>query len=151
LLPVAGRYVLFTQHLPHKLNLTLTGPVLIGEHHFAPEQAHEGAVDCVRLTVEKPLHAARFQHWLERLLRGHGGDLIRLQGSLNFAGSTNQIVIQGVCQSIDTRVLEPWGDRPRATRLVLIGRRLAKRELYWRLQACGTGLSSHPCIDSRVL
>jgi G3E family GTPase len=136
LLPVGGRYVLFTQHLPQEFNLTLTGPTLIDEHYFAPPQAHESPVNCVRLTVHEPLHAVRFQHWLERLLRGRGGDVIRLQGCLNFAGSADQIAIRGLHPTIDTRVLEPWGDRVRATQLVLVGRGLAQRDLLWSLRGC---------------
>jgi G3E family GTPase len=136
LLPVGGRYVLFTQHLPEEFNLTLTGLTLIDEHYFAPPQTHASPVNCVRLTVREPLHAVRFQHWLERLLRGRGGDLIRLQGCLNFAGSADQVTIGGLHPAIDTRVLEPWGDRVRATQLVLVGRGLEPRDLLWSLRGC---------------
>ncbi len=138
-LPRAGRYVLFSQHLPQELNLMLTGAAAIDERHFLAEDAYGDPVKCVRLTVEQPLHAARFQHWLERLLRGGcGGDLLRMQGCLNFAGTADRIVIQGIQQSIETRASEPWGDRTRATQLVLIGRDLARGELLCRLQACAT-------------
>jgi G3E family GTPase len=136
MLPTGGRYVLFTQHLPREFDLVLTGPQLMDERYFAPEQALGDGVNCVRLTVHEPLHAVRFQRWLERLLRGGGGKLIRLRGCLNFAGSADRIEIQWVQGSMDTRVLEPWGDRERATELVLIGRNLATRELLWHLRDC---------------
>jgi hypothetical protein len=60
----------------------------------------------------------------------------RFQGCLNFAGSADQIAIRGLHPSIDTRVLEPWGDRVRATQLVLVGRGLAQRDLLWSLRGC---------------
>jgi G3E family GTPase len=137
LLPIGGRYVLFTQHLPREFKLTLAGPELIEERYFAPSQAHADPVNCVRLTVREPLHAVKFQHWLERLLRGRGGGLIRMQGCLNLAGAQDRIAIGGMHESIDTRVLDPWGDRARTTQLVLIGRGLARRDLLWSLRACG--------------
>ena len=136
LLPVGGRYVLFTQYLPQEFNLRLAGLELTGERRFATPPAQPDPVNCVRLTVHEPLHAVRFQHWLERLPRGRGGDVIRLQGCLNFAGSADQIAIRGLHPSIDTRVLEPWGDRVRATQLVLVGRGLAQRDLLRSLRGC---------------
>jgi G3E family GTPase len=137
LLPVGGRYVLFTQYLPQEFNLTLAGLEFTDERHFALRPAHQDPVNCVRLTVHEPLHAVRFQHWLERLLRGHGGDVIRLQGCLNFAGSAEQVAIRGLHPSIDTRVIQPWGDRIRATQLVLVGRGLIQRDLLRSLRGCG--------------
>jgi G3E family GTPase len=137
-LPRSGRYVLFTEFLPEAFDLRLVGPVLVGQHHFAPLPAEEDAVKCVRLTVERPLHAAKFQRWLERLLRDRGPDLLRIKGWLNLAGTEDRMVIQGVRGVTDLRVLEPWGDRSRATHLVLSGRNLPQRVLFATLQACST-------------
>jgi hypothetical protein len=131
-----GRYALFTQHLPEEFDLKLLGPKLIDQRRFVAAHTHDDAVASVSLTVREPLDAAKFQQWLDRLLREHGADLFRLKGFLNFADTAERMVIQGVHMLVDTQVLEPWGDRPRVTQLVLIGRDLDEDELLTHLRAC---------------
>ena len=56
----------------------------------------------------------------------------------NFAGANERIVIQGVHMVVDTSVLGPWGDRPRRTQLVFIGRELDREWLTKGFEACLT-------------
>jgi G3E family GTPase len=47
-----------------------------------------------------------------------------------------RIVIQGVHMVIDTGTLGAWGDRPRRTQLVFIGRELDRDTLSSGFEAC---------------
>jgi G3E family GTPase len=59
-----------------------------------------------------------------------------MKGFLNFRGSNERIVIQGVHMVVDTSALGAWGDRPRRTQLVFIGRELDKELLTKGFDAC---------------
>jgi len=59
-----------------------------------------------------------------------------MKGLLNFQGSMERIVIQGVHMVIDTGTLGAWGDRPRRTQLVFIGRELDRDTLSSGFEAC---------------
>jgi G3E family GTPase len=61
-----------------------------------------------------------------------------MKGFLNFAGANERIVIQGVHMVVDTSVLGQWGDRPRRTQLVFIGRELDREALTTGFHACLT-------------
>jgi G3E family GTPase len=82
------------------------------------------------------LNADRFQAWLQDVLKTHGTQLYRMKGFLNFAGSNERIVIQGVHMVVDTSVLGPWGDRPRRTQLVFIGRELDRDAINAGFEVC---------------
>jgi G3E family GTPase len=59
-----------------------------------------------------------------------------MKGFLNFRGLPERIVIQGVHMVVDTSTLGPWGDRPRRTQLVFIGRELDEQLLTQGFDAC---------------
>jgi G3E family GTPase len=59
-----------------------------------------------------------------------------MKGFLNFAGSSERIVIQGVHMVVDTSSLGPWGSRPRRTQLVFIGRDLDRDAVTAGFQSC---------------
>jgi G3E family GTPase len=62
-----------------------------------------------------------------------------MKGFLNFRGVNERIVIQGVHMVVDTSALGPWGDRPRKTQLVFIGRELDRNLLTQGFDACLDG------------
>jgi G3E family GTPase len=61
-----------------------------------------------------------------------------MKGFLNFAGSAQRVVIQGVHMVVDTSVLGSWGDRDRRTQLVFIGRDLDRDAFSAGFEACLT-------------
>jgi G3E family GTPase len=59
-----------------------------------------------------------------------------MKGFLNFAGANDRIVIQGVHMVVDTTTLGPWGDQPRRTQLVFIGRELDRAAISAGFEVC---------------
>jgi G3E family GTPase len=137
----AGRYWLFTQHLPEEFAMRLQNAR--GEEqspsvqkNFDPGHSHDERVASLSLETERPLDPKRFQAWLTRTLQTQGTKLYRLKGFLNFAGSDERIVIQGVHMMVDTNSLGSWGERMRRTQLVFIGRELDRNTLSREFDAC---------------
>jgi len=136
-----GKYWLFTQHLPEEFALTLTdgaGETLTPRVHrnFDPGHSHDARVGSFSIETDRPIVAERFQAWLTHTLQTQGTGLYRLKGFLNFDGANERIVIQGVHMVVDTSSLGPWGDRPRKTQLVFIGRELDQQLLRQGFDAC---------------
>jgi len=136
-LPGDATWLLFTQHRPEEFALTMEGPVrLRAEHDFAPAHGHDDSVTSVSLESHAVLDERRFDAWLGELLQAQGNDLFRMKGILDFAGADERIVIQGVHMLVDSTPLGPWGDRPRRSQLVLIGRNLQPELLRSGFLAC---------------
>ncbi len=139
----AGRYWLFTQHLPSEFALRLMAGdnrdvTATAQREFAPGHSHDERVGSFSLEADRPLHPQRFQSWLSEVLRTQGTRLYRLKGFLNLDGSEQRIVIQGVHMVVDTSTLGPWAARPRRTQLVFIGRELDRQALAAGFDSCLT-------------
>jgi G3E family GTPase len=137
----AGTYWLFTQHRPEEVGLavrdshgTELSPVV--HRSFDPGHSHDEQVRSLSVTAERPVSAARFHAWWSQVLQTQGPRLYRMKGFLEFHGSPHRIVIQGVHMMMDTQDLGPWGDRPRGSRLVLIGRNLDAAALQQGFAGC---------------
>jgi G3E family GTPase len=139
-IPKAGRYWLFTEHLPNEFALQLRGDAgearPLAEHNFDPGHSHDESVASFSLETTRPVNAERFQAWLSHLLKTQGTRLYRMKGFLNFAGANDRIVIQGVHMVVDTTALGPWGERPRRTQLVFIGRELDRDTISAGFEVC---------------
>jgi G3E family GTPase len=136
-----GAYWLFTQHMPEEFALTLSdsreaelAPCV--RRNFDPGHSHDARVGSFSIETDRPVDAERFQAWLTRTLQTQGTQLYRMKGFLNFRGASERIVIQGVHMLVDTSSLGPWGDRPRKTQLVFIGRDLDRHLLTQGFDAC---------------
>jgi G3E family GTPase len=136
-----GMYWLFTQHLPEEFAMTLEdssgNPSMPSvQKNFDPGHSHDELVSSFSLETDRPLDAQRFQAWLTHTLQTQGTRLYRMKGFLNFTGSPDRIVIHGVHMVVDTSSLGAWGDRPRRTQLVFIGRELNRQLLSEGFAAC---------------
>jgi G3E family GTPase len=136
-----GSYWLFTQHMPEEFALTLSdsreaelAPRV--RRNFDPGHSHDARVGSFSIETDRPVDAERFQAWLTHTLQTQGTQLYRMKGFLNFQGASERIVIQGVHMLVDTSSLGPWGDRPRKTQLVFIGRDLDQHLLTQGFDAC---------------
>jgi len=140
-IPKAGRYWLFTEHLPSEFALQLVDAAgqegrPLAEHNFDPGHSHDERVGSFSLESTRPVNADRFQAWLSDVLQTQGTRLYRMKGFLNFAGASDRIVIQGVHMVVDTTALGPWGERPRRTQLVFIGRELDRDAINAGFEVC---------------
>jgi G3E family GTPase len=141
-----GKYWLVTQHLPEEfaietsrrprdLELTARRPKELRPGPLARftsrlVQSGDGPADRPRpVPIVAHGHSCRLK----------GTRLYRMKGFLDFAGSNQRIVIQGVHMVVDTSALGPWGGRPRLTQLVFIGRELDRELLDARLRGLPCG------------
>jgi G3E family GTPase len=139
----AGSYWCFTEHLPSEFQLQLLssrGEVVSPqvERDFDPGHSHDERVGSFGLETTRALDPARFQAWLSEILQTQGTRLYRMKGFLNFQGSAQRVVIQGVHMVVDTSVLGPWGERDRRTQLVFIGRDLDRDVFSEGFEGCLT-------------
>jgi G3E family GTPase len=136
-----GTYWLFTQHLPEEFALELGDgrggrPAPSVQRNFDPGHSHDNRVASFSLETDRPIDPQKFQAWLDATLQSQGTRLYRMKGFLNFKGSNERIVIQGVHMVVDTSTLGPWGGRPRRTQLVFIGRELDQPLMTHGFNAC---------------
>ena len=137
----AGPYWLFTQHLPEEFAMTLANSHGVEQtpsvhKNFDPGHSHDSRVASFSIDTDRPVDAERFQAWLSHTLQTQGTQLYRMKGFLNFKGANERIVIQGVHMVVDTSSLGPWGNRPKKSQLVFIGRDLDEQLLTRGFEAC---------------
>ncbi|HSR55705.1 MAG TPA: GTP-binding protein, partial [Alphaproteobacteria bacterium] len=93
-------------------------------------------ITSVSLTCDTPLDAARLEEWLQDLLARRGYDILRTKGVLSVAGEDRKLVLQAVNMMLEGDYVGLWGDAPRQSRLVFIGRNLDREELDAGFQTC---------------
>ena len=102
----------------------------------APEHIHDPRVTSVGFERTGELDLNKANAWISRLLQEKGADIFRMKGVLAMAGSPKKYLFQGVHMMLNGEFVEPWGDMPRVSRLVFIGRHLDRAELTASLDAC---------------
>lgn len=107
----------------------------VAQHHDHDHHDH-AVVDTVSVEQPGELDPDRVDQWLMTLRFFDSAQLHRLKAVLAVAGEERRFVIHGVQGYLDTAHGRPWGDDPRVSRLVAIGRDLD--EDMWRsgLRAC---------------
>jgi G3E family GTPase len=138
---VPGTYWLFTQHLPEEFAMRVSDSHAVelapsAQKNFDPGHSHDSRVVSFSIETDQPIDADRFQAWLTHTLQTQGSQLYRMKGFMNFNGANERIVIQGVHMVVDTTSLGPWGNRPRRSQLVFIGRDLDQGVLRRGFDAC---------------
>jgi G3E family GTPase len=139
-IPRAGRYVLFTQHMPEEfqMRLMLNGRAVTAEtqQEYASPHSHDETVGSVGLHLTGELDQQKFERWVVSLLRSKGPDIFRFKGILALAGNSERFVFQGVHMLFDGKFGRPWRDEIRRNQLVFIGRELDRAELERGLASC---------------
>lgn len=103
------------------------------DHH---DHIGETGITSVALTCAQPLDAALLEEWLQDLLSRRGVDILRTKGILNIAGEDRKLALQAVNMMLEGDYVTNWADEPRLSRLVFIGRRLDRNELYEAFRKC---------------
>lgn len=139
--PKPGLYALFTEHMPEEfeavfLNADGTEMPIAVEHVFNPEHTHDETVGSVALDLDGDIDINKLNVWLTRLLQTRGPDIFRMKGIVSVSGAEERFVFQGVHMLFDGQAGAPWGDAPRASRLVFIGRNLDEDALNEGLMGC---------------
>ncbi|MGB3407506.1 MAG: GTP-binding protein [Jannaschia sp.] len=93
-------------------------------------------IECMSLQIDGPLDEERVGAWMERLLMLRGADILRLKGVLDVEGQVCRVIVQSVHMMYEADLGAPWGDTPRSSRLVVIGRGLDRAELTDGFDAC---------------
>ena len=133
----AGAYALFIEHAPAEFGLQMP-QAAAAELAFATHH-HDAQISSIGIEERRPLDARKVNDWLSWLLQAHGEDILRMKGVLNIKGDDRRYIFHGVHMMFDGRPERAWGDAPRASQLVFIGRNLDREELLagflgtWRL------------------
>lgn len=140
-IPVTGAWVLFTEHHPDEFEASLqnsagTALTPLVTREYKPDHEHDEDITSVGITSFKQLDLAKFQKWLGKLLAEQGQDIFRMKGILNFRNMETRYVFQGVHMLFDGRPDRPWGDQPRRSSLIFIGRNLNSESLNAEFEAC---------------
>jgi G3E family GTPase len=135
-----GPLAIFTQHYPEELKfrfLTEFGeihPVIAAS--YKPDHSHDEAVTSVGIEADGECDEKKLNEWLSKLLRERGTDIYRMKGVFAIKGNPNRFIFQGVHMLLDPADGGPWGDKPRRTSLVFIGRDLDRDELNQSFRKC---------------
>jgi G3E family GTPase len=129
-----GAYALFTEHAPGEFGLTLNAPAAT-ERAFASHH-HDEEISSLGIDEPRALDARKVNDWLSYLLQNHGEDILRMKGVLNIQGDERRYIFHGVHMMFDGRPDRPWGNAPRGSQLVFIGRKLDREELLTGFLGC---------------
>ncbi len=135
-----GAYALFTQHHPDEFQMRVMQNrqpcSAIAEHHYNPEHEHDEEITSVGLEYDGDFDQQKLNVWLGDLLMTKGTDIFRMKGIIAIRGENARFVFQGVHMLFDGRPDRPWGDAPRSSQLVFIGRHLDRQALNDGFRAC---------------
>ena len=107
-----------------------------GRHHGA-DHIEASGIRGVSLTLDRPLKGDRITHWLNGVLQAQGPDILRAKGIVDVAGEDRRLVFQAVHMILEGDFIGTWPkDRPRASKLVFIGRNLDEAALRAGFEAC---------------
>ena len=105
----------------------------LSDHH---NHEHDHDVQTISLTLPGALSSQRFDLWCGQLSRHHGPDLYRVKGVLSLHGIPLRVIFQSVGGLFDIQFQGEWGDRPRQSQIVFIGRNLDPEGIERGFRAC---------------
>lgn len=104
------------------------------DHHH--DHIGETGITSVALTCAQPLDADLLEEWLQDLLARRGVDILRTKGILSIAGENRKLALQAVNMMLEGDYVGDWTGDTRLSRLVFIGRKLDRDELYDGFRKC---------------
>lgn len=100
------------------------------------DHEHDDTVFSISLTSDHPLDAKAFSNWMRALINEDGIKIFRSKGILAFDEEDKRYVFQGVHMVMDSQWGDPWGEGPRQSRLVFIGRGLDREKITTGFESC---------------
>lgn len=110
-----------------------------GQHEHGEEEhehLHHSDVGSFAIEEDQPLDLKKINRWLNELIFMFGMDMYRYKGILSIKGVNQQIIFQGVNMAFDISKGKEWGDLPRKSTLVFIGKELPEKMLRSAFQDC---------------
>lgn len=101
-----------------------------------PAHRHDPSVTSVSLVFDTPFDRQRLEHGLRALLAAQGDDVFRMKGIVAVHDDDRRYVLQAVHRLMDFHPADAWGDLPRASKFVFIGRNLDRARLQTLLGVC---------------
>ncbi len=98
--------------------------------------AHEADVVSLGIRIPGAVDLECFERWVGELLASHHESIYRMKGILAIAGQPRRYIFHGVHALSSWQYGELWGDSPRESRFVLIGKSLPSESLRDGLQRC---------------
>lgn len=111
------------------------------DHHH--DHIDSAGISSVCLTCAVPLDADRVEAWLQDLLARHGTDILRTKGILSISGEDRKLALQAVNMMLEGDYIGTWGNEPRGSRLVFIGRNLDRAALYSAFRNCRHDIAAY--------
>ncbi len=107
-------------------------------HHHLPHlhHHHESDISSIGIVEDRPANLTRLDEWMGGLLNSKGQDIYRMKGVVNIADYDNRFVFQGIHMMFDGKPDRPWGDQPRKTQIVFIGKNLDREEILSGFRRC---------------
>ncbi len=107
----------------------------IANHH---DHSHidDTGITSVSLRCDTELDSEQLEDWLRNLLARRGTDILRTKGIFCVRGEERKLVVQAVNMMLEGDFIGSWGDEPRQSHLVFIGRRLNRDSLNTGFHNC---------------
>ena len=106
------------------------------ERTWVAQHEHDDEVGSIAIERDGDVDPEKLNNWLGELLRDRGVDIFRMKGFISLAGESRRFVFQGVHMLFDSQPDRPWGDSPRRSQLVFIGRNLDEQSMREGFEAC---------------
>lgn len=100
------------------------------------DHSHHHDIQTFSMQFKGGLDFMKFNNWFNFLIATQGNKLYRSKGVLNSASSNKKIIFQSVHHEIDGIEGNPWGDEPRESKIVFIGRDLDERNIRKEVLNC---------------
>lgn len=100
-------------------------------HHHHNDDIHSFVFES-----DVPFDAEKLERYIGSIITVYGEQLLRYKGVLQFKGSDQKVVLQGVHMFAGTDLLGPWGNQKPYSKLVFIGRNLPEEAIRHGLTTC---------------
>lgn len=103
---------------------------------FHHQHHHDEEVSSIGIELIGNLDLDRINRWMSHLVMALGPDIFRMKGVLAIAGAEERYIFQGVHMLFSGEFGASWGNEPRRSRLVFIGRNLDRQRFEDGFRAC---------------